>query len=83
VDELVLHGGRIFVPATSALWPDILATAHGAGHEGVQKTLHRLRASFYNLQAAHMVRDYIKGAQSASATSPNTSTLPASFSPCR
>jgi hypothetical protein len=61
VDELVLHGGRIFVPATPALWPDILATAHGAGHEGIQKTLHRLRASFYNPQAARMVREYIKG----------------------
>ena len=38
VDGFVLHRGRIFVPDTSALWPQILATAHGAGHEGVQKT---------------------------------------------
>jgi hypothetical protein len=32
VDEFVLHDGRIFVPSTSALWPKLLAIAHGAGH---------------------------------------------------
>jgi hypothetical protein len=30
----VLHHGRVFVPDSSTLWPQILATAHGAGHEG-------------------------------------------------
>jgi hypothetical protein len=34
--------------------------AHGAGHEGVQKTLHRLRASFYNPNTAKLFKDYIK-----------------------
>jgi len=60
-DGFVMHRGRIFVPASSSLWPSILATAHGAGHEGVQKTLHRLRASFYNPGANRLVRDYIHG----------------------
>jgi len=61
VDGLVLHDGRIFVPMSSALWPQLLATAHGAGHEGIQKTLHRLRSSFYNPHAMRLVRGYIKG----------------------
>ena len=61
VDGFVLHRGRIFVPDTSALWPQILATAHGAGHEGVQKTLHRLRASFYSPHAGRLVRDFMQG----------------------
>lgn len=61
VDDLVLHIGRVFVPSSSALCPQILATAHGPGHEGVQKTLHRVQASFFNPQAARLVRDYIKG----------------------
>jgi hypothetical protein len=39
VDGLVLHEGRVFVPSASALWPKLLAAAHDAGHEGVQKTL--------------------------------------------
>lgn len=39
VDDLVLFQGRIFVPSSCSLWPQILAVAHEAGHEGVQKTL--------------------------------------------
>jgi hypothetical protein len=35
LDSLLVHSGRIFVPTASVLWPTILATAHGAGHEGV------------------------------------------------
>ena len=34
--------------------------AHGMGHEGVQKTLNQLRASFYNPRASRLVRDYVK-----------------------
>lgn len=59
VDRLVLHKGRVFVPSSSALWPQLLATAHGAGHEGAQKTP-RLRASFFNPKATRLVRDYVK-----------------------
>jgi len=61
VDGFIVHNGRLFVPASSTLWPQILATAHGAGHEGVQKTLHRLRASFYNANANRLVREFILG----------------------
>jgi hypothetical protein len=60
LDGLLAHSGCIFVPTASALWPTILATAHGAGHEGVQKTLHRLRASFYNTSVAQLVKDFVK-----------------------
>ncbi|WVZ89350.1 hypothetical protein U9M48_035770 [Paspalum notatum var. saurae] len=63
VDDFVLHRGRIFVPDSSALWPEILDSAHGAGHEGVQRTLHRLCSSFYNPHVAKMVRDYVLGCQ--------------------
>ena len=61
MDGFILHNGRIFIPASSTLWPQILATAHGAGHEGVQKTLHRLSASFYNANANKLVREFILG----------------------
>ena len=59
-DGFVMHRGRIFVPSSSALWPELLATAHGTGHKGTQKTPVRLRASFYNAQASKMVCDYVK-----------------------
>jgi hypothetical protein len=60
LDGLLAHSGRIFVPTASALWPTILATTHGVGHEGIQKTLHRLRASFYNTSTAQLVKDFVK-----------------------
>jgi hypothetical protein len=56
VDGFVMHHGRVFVPSSSSLWPQILETAHGTGHEGAQKTLQRLRASFYTPGAAKLVR---------------------------
>ncbi|CAN6198913.1 unnamed protein product [Urochloa humidicola] len=61
VDGLVMHQGRIFIPTSSSLWPQVLDAAHGAGHEGVQKTLHRLRASFYSPHASKLVREFVKG----------------------
>ena len=59
-DGLVLHKGRIFVPDDSALWPVLLQHAHGTGHEGAQKTLHRLRTSFYSPHASRLVTDYVR-----------------------
>jgi len=45
VDNLLLKEGKVFVPASYALVPSLLDLAHGMGHdhEGIQKTLHRLR----------------------------------------
>jgi hypothetical protein len=46
-DGLLLHGCRLFVPDHSDLRHQVLSLAHSAGHEGVQKTLHRLRVDFF------------------------------------
>ena len=59
VDGLLPYQGRIFVPDASALWPQLLQEAHNTGHEGAQKTLHRLRES-YNSRARRLVRDFIR-----------------------
>jgi hypothetical protein len=61
VDDLVTRGGRIYVPASSPLVEELLATAHGTGHEGTQKTLHRLRADFFILGARTIVRNFVCG----------------------
>ena len=61
VDGLLLFQGRVFVPDDSALWPCLLSEAHEAGHEGMQKTLHRLRSSFYNAHLSKLVRDFVRG----------------------
>lgn len=60
VDGLVTFEGKIYVPTASACWPLLLADAYRMGHEGIQKTLHRLRASFYNPHASSLVKDYVK-----------------------
>jgi len=61
VDNFVLHQGKIFVPDSSTFWPQLLEHAHGVGHEGVQKSLVRLRSSFYNPRASKLVREFIRG----------------------
>jgi len=48
-DGLLLHGSRIFIPDHEDLRHQVLLLAHSTGHEGVQKTLYRLRADFYIL----------------------------------
>jgi hypothetical protein len=57
VDGLILHGCRIFVPDHDDLCHQVLLMAHSAGHEGVQKTLHRLHADFYIRGDRALVRD--------------------------
>jgi len=42
-DGLIMRGSRVYVPPTSAALPTVIELAHTAGHEGIQKTLHRLR----------------------------------------
>jgi hypothetical protein len=58
--DVLIYFGHVFVPTTSALWPSILATTHDTRNEGIQKTLHCLRVSFYNSDAARLVKDFIK-----------------------
>jgi hypothetical protein len=61
VDDMVLHKGRIFMMSSFTAWPLVLEQAHGMGHEGMQKTINRLRASFYTPQATKLVQDFIRG----------------------
>jgi hypothetical protein len=65
----IVHVGRIFTPFSSALWPTIIAMARRTVHEGVQKTLHCLCASFYNVHTAKFVKDYVRVVLFVSATS--------------
>jgi len=47
INGLLVKAGKVFVPRTVPLVQSLFAKAHGTAHEGVQKTLHRLRADFY------------------------------------
>jgi hypothetical protein len=57
---LLLHGTRVFVPDFGNLRHQSLQLAHGIGHEGTQKTLHRLRAEFYIPGDRALVADWVR-----------------------
>ena len=59
VDGLIMRGARVFVPATSSVLPAVLQLAHGAGHEGTQKTLQQLRQEFVIDHDRRLVRDFV------------------------
>jgi hypothetical protein len=59
VDDLVVRCGRLFLPVFASVWPMVLEHAHGMGHGGVQKMLHRLCASFFTPGDNCLVRDFI------------------------
>jgi hypothetical protein len=61
VDGMVVHNGRLFMPSSATAWHQVLAHAHGVGHEGVQKTLQRLRTSFSTPGDNKLVREFIHG----------------------
>jgi len=58
--ELLLHGSRVYVPDHEDLRHQVLLLAHAAGHEGIQKTLHRLRADFYVPRDKVLVQDLVR-----------------------
>jgi hypothetical protein len=57
---LLLHGTRIFVPDFGDLRHQAIQLAHGAGHEGIQKTLHRLHADFYITGDRSLVQYWVR-----------------------
>jgi len=59
-DGLLLHGRRLFVADHADLHHQALMLAHSVGHEGVQKTLHRLRSDFYIPGDRALVQDWVR-----------------------
>ena len=47
VNDMVLFGGRLYIPPASPLLQELLRAVHEDGHDGVQRTLHRLRRDFH------------------------------------
>jgi hypothetical protein len=73
-DGLLLHGTRVFVPDHGDLRDQVLRLAHSAGHEGIQKTLHRLRSDFYLPHDRALVQDWVRSC--ATCQRNKTETLP-------
>ena len=52
---MVAYDSRLYVPPTSPLLPEIMTAVHEDGHEGVQRTMHRLRRDFHFPNMRRMV----------------------------
>jgi hypothetical protein len=59
-DDLVTYDGRLYVPPASPLLQELLAAVHEDGHEGVQRTLHRLRRDFHFPDMRCVVQDFVR-----------------------
>ena len=59
-DDMVLFDGRLYIPPTSPLLQEIVAAVHNDGHEGVQRTLHRLRRDFHFPNMRRVVQEFIR-----------------------
>ena len=60
LDGLILYNGRVYISPTSSLGPAILELVHDAGHEGVHKTLHQLRADFHFPKDRVAVQNFVR-----------------------
>ena len=59
-DDLVTYAGRLYIPPASPLLQELLAAVHEDGHEGVQRTLHRLRRDFHFPDMRRIVQDFVR-----------------------
>lgn len=59
-DGLVLRGAQVFVPTSSSLAPTVIELAHSVGHEGIQKTLRRLRQHFVLDHDRRAVEEFVR-----------------------
>ena len=60
VEDMVQFGGRLYIPPASPLVQEIMAAVHEDGHEGVQRTLHRLRRDFHFPNMKQLVQDFVR-----------------------
>lgn len=57
---MVAMHGRLYIPASSPLLQEIVAAIHDDGHEGVLRTLHRLKRDFHFPNMRRVVQDFVK-----------------------
>ncbi|XP_019158364.1 PREDICTED: uncharacterized protein LOC109155092 [Ipomoea nil] len=58
-DGLLFKGTKLVLIPSSKFIPVVLSEIHGSTHEGVQKTIHRIRREFYWPKLADSVREFI------------------------
>jgi hypothetical protein len=48
LDGLVAFNGHLYIPPASPLLHELISAVHDDGHEGIQRTMHRLRRDFHS-----------------------------------
>lgn len=59
-DGLLTYSGRICIGSDSPLLQELLAIVHNDGHEGVQRTLHRLRRDYHFPGMRTIIQDFVR-----------------------
>lgn len=59
-DGMVTYDGRLYIPPASPLLQEIVAAVHDDGHEGVHRSLHRLRRDFHFPNMRCLVQDLVR-----------------------
>jgi hypothetical protein len=57
---MVAFDGRLYIPPASPLLQEIVAAVHNDSHEGIHRTLHRLRRDFHFPNMRRLVQDFVK-----------------------
>ncbi|XP_014660510.1 uncharacterized protein LOC105914201 [Setaria italica] len=60
VDGVLQFRGRLYLPPASPFVQEIIAAIHDDGHEGVQRTLHRLRRDVHFPDMRRLVQDFVR-----------------------
>jgi hypothetical protein len=59
-DGLIIVNNRIYISLLSSCLQEALMATHGAGHEGIAMTLHRLRADFHVPGGRTIVTEFVR-----------------------
>jgi len=57
---MLLYEGRLYIPPSSRRLQESIALVHDDGHEGVQRTLHRIRRDFHFPNMRRLVQDFVR-----------------------
>jgi hypothetical protein len=60
VDSMVAYSGHLYIPPGSPLLQELLSAVHDDGHEGIQRTVHRIRRDFHSPNLRTAVHDFIR-----------------------
>jgi len=60
IDNMIADSGRLYITPALPLLPELVAAVHEDGHEGVQRTLHRIRWVFHSPNLRCVICDFVR-----------------------